>query len=252
MPMTTRRGFLQFGGATALALVAAPRLLHLKAPSVHAQAIPGAPTFRGAAGTAVVGPVSLAAGITVLRAQHNGTGNFIVNTFVPDDGYSPADAFTQSQTTDNALVYDVIGSYKGGSVVVTALNAPYYLAVNASAAWQVSVEQPLPETVAATQGTSFSSKGQDITPYFTLPDGIAQIALQADKSSAITGFLYHLDDLGGEAIQAGEMGHTGAIFFFNDPANQVSYPINLPDDGPYVFFVTNDLHDTTAWTVSFA
>ena len=250
--LTSRRRFLAMAGGTALGVVAAPRLLRLNATAVHAQAIPGAQTFKGAAGKSYLGPIPLAAGVTVLRVQHNGTANFVVNTYIPNDGYTPQDAFDQAQTTDNSLVYDIIGADKGGSVVLTQYNANYYMYVNASGAWQISIEQPLPENVSPTQGTSFSGKGQDITPYFMLPDGISQISLQAPAGSALHGYLYHIDDLGGEAIQAGVMGYDSTIFDFTRLDNQPTTAISLPDDGPYVFFVTNDVNDTTPWTVSFA
>lgn len=118
--------------------------------------------------------------------------------------------------------------------------------------WQISVEQPTPDNVTPTQATTFASKGQDVTPYFTLPDGISQIAMQAPRDSSLIGYMYHLDDLGGEAVQAGRDGSDGQIFNFGSADNQTAYPISLPDDGPYVFYVTNDVKDTTPWTVSFS
>ncbi len=249
---TTRRRFLALTGGAAAGLLAAPRLLRLGAIAVQAQPIPGAPSFRGAAGKSVVGPVTLNAGVTVLRAQHNGTQNFVVNLAIPDPGFSPQDAFDQAQTTDNTLVYDIIGSYKGGAAALAAQNADYYLAVTASGAWQIAVEQPLPENVSPVQQTSFSLKGQDVTPYFTLPDGISQITLDAPQGAPLRGYLYHLDDLGGSAVQAGYMSYDNRIFDFSLPDNPNSYPISLPDAGPYVFYVTNDIENAAAWTVSFA
>src|SRR5947209_18045375 len=80
---TTRRRFLTLTGGAALSAIAAPRLLQLSSRTAHAQAIPGAPTFRGAAGMSIVGPVSLNAGITVVRAQHNGSDTFSVTLFLP-------------------------------------------------------------------------------------------------------------------------------------------------------------------------
>ncbi|HLZ72009.1 MAG TPA: hypothetical protein VKV26_19060 [Dehalococcoidia bacterium] len=249
---TTRRRFLALSGGVGASLLAAPRLLRLGAAPARAQAIPGAPSFRGASGKSVVGPVTLLAGVTVLRAQHNGTGNFVVNLAVPNGGYSPQDAFDMAQTTDNSLVYDIIGAYKGGAAAMAAQNADYYLAVTASGAWQVAVEQPLPENISPVQQTSFSGKGQDVTPYFMLPDGISQISLDAPQGAPLLGYLYHVDDLGGSAVQAGAMSYDGRIFDFSIPDNPNSYAIGLPDDGPYVFYVTNDIQNQSAWTVSFA
>lgn len=248
---TTRRRFLALGGVAA-GLLATPRLLRLGATAAHAQPIPGAPSFRGAAGKTVVGPVTLNAGVTVLRAQHNGTQNFVVNLAIPNAGYSPQDAFDQAETTDNSLVYDIIGSYKGGAAALATQNADYYLAVTASGAWQIAVEQPLPENVTPVQQTSFSLKGQDVTPYFALPGGITQITLDAPQGATLQGYLYHIDDLGGSAVQAGYGGYDGRIFDFTLPDNPNNYPVSLPDAGPYLFYVTNDIENSTPWTVSFA
>src|SRR5216684_311957 len=84
--VVTRRQFLTRAGGTLLGVVAAPRLLQGGTPIVSAQAIPGAPSFRGAAGKSIQGPVSLNAGMAVLRAQHNGTSNFSTTLFLPDAG----------------------------------------------------------------------------------------------------------------------------------------------------------------------
>jgi len=238
-------------GGAAGGLILASGLRLPRVPTALAQAIPGSPSFRGASGKTVVGPLALYAGITVLRVQHNGTGNFGITLAMPNDGFTPQDAFAMAQVRDYSLVYDIIGSYKGGAVALATIGGDHYLSVNASGAWQIDVEQPVPENVSPVQQTSFSSKGQDVTPYFTLPDGIQQISLQAPASSALLGYLYHLDDLGGSPVVAGQMGYDGRIFDFTNPANPATYPLTLADDGPYVFYVTNDIRDTTPWTVSF-
>lgn len=248
---SSRRRFLTLSGSAAGSLILATGLRSPQVPTARAQALPDAPSFRGASGKTVVGPVTLNPGVTVLRVQHNGTGNFGITLFVPNDGFSPQDAAAMAQVRDYSLVYDVIGTYKGGAVAVATLGGDHYLAVNASGAWQLSVEQPLPETVSPVQQTSFSSTGQDVTPSFLLPDGIQQISLQAPASSPLLAYLYHLDDLGGGAVAAGVMGYDGRVFDFTNPANPASYPISLPDAGPYIFYVTNDIYDTTPWTVSF-
>ena len=115
----------------------------------------------------------------------------------------------------------------------------------------MSVEQPLPENVTPTQQTSFSGKGPDVTPYFLLPAGISQISMQT-SSAFLIGTLYHIDDLGGSAVEAGVQGPDGNIFDFRDPSNQATVPISLPDGGPYVFAVKNDINNQSTWTISFA
>src|SRR5205085_8773046 len=116
--------------------------------------------------------VNLAAGMTVLRAQHNGTGNFSVTLLLPDPNETVQQSVDDASYTDSALVYDQIGAYKGGSVTMTGTPGDHFLAVTASGAFQISVEQPLPENVGTVAQTVFSGRGKDVTAYFTLPDGI--------------------------------------------------------------------------------
>ncbi|HZQ35495.1 MAG TPA: hypothetical protein VFD32_06150, partial [Dehalococcoidia bacterium] len=165
----TRRRFLALAGGTALGLVAVPRLLPAGVPRARAQALPGTLTFSGAAGTAMVGPVALNAGLAVLRAQHNGTENFGATLFLPAAGEAPQRSYDLGDFSDPFGVFNLIGPVKAGGVAQIATPGSYYLVVSATGAWQISVEQPLPENVSAVQQTSFSGKGQDVSPYFTLP-----------------------------------------------------------------------------------
>lgn len=250
--MTTRRQFLTRAGVATLGFAAAPRLLSRGATRVQAQAIPGAPTFKGAAGdNLIVGPISLNAGVTVLRAQHNGTTNFVVNMFVPHGGEDAAAANAIADFDESAQPFDLIGAVKSNAAVLVGMPGDHYLAVTASGAWQISVEQPLPENVTTVQKTSFQGKGEDVSPYFILPNGISTIALQT-TSTALAAWLYHLDDLGGEPVVAGADFYDARIFdvTLSDSAN--SYPITLPDAGPYLLAVTADLYSKDGWTISFS
>ena len=58
--------------------------------------IQGAP----GAGKTILGPVSLAAGVTVVRAQHNGTGNFIVTLFLPNPAETPQQSVDDASYTN--------------------------------------------------------------------------------------------------------------------------------------------------------
>jgi hypothetical protein len=246
---TTRRRFLTLAGGAALGLATAPQLLRTGATTAHAQAIPGAPSFTGAAGKSFVGPVSLNAGLTVLRAQHNGTANFGVTVILPAAGETAPQSYELSDFSDFAVPFNLIGAVKSAGVVMTTTPGDHYLIVSATGAWQLSVEQPLPETVTPVTQMTFSGKGQDVSPYFTVPEGITTISVQT-ASHLLYGWLYHLDDLGGEPVMAGIAFSDGRIFDFTFPGNMTSAPITLPDSGPYLIAVANTLTNSDAWTIT--
>ena len=250
---TTRRQFLALAGAGVASLMATPALLRLGDVEVFAQAIPGAPTFRGDATTTSLGPVTLNAGVTVVRAQFNGATNFAAALIQPEPGQGPSGL---PVTGGYFALFNQLGPFRGAAVALAGVPGSYFLTTSSSGAFQVSVEQPLPETVSPVQQTSFSAKGQDVSPYFTLPDGISQISMQAAAPPgpplALVAYLYHLDDLGGEAIAAGVGGLNNTIFDFRDANNQPSFPISLPDSGPYILAVANDINDQNTWTITFS
>lgn len=248
---TTRRRFLRMSGAAALGLVVAPRLLRLGAVVADAQVIPGSPSFKGAAGTTMIGPVTLNAGMTVWRVQHNGTANFGTTIFLPSAGETAQQSYEHGNFTDYAVPFNLIGAVKAAAVVLTTTPGDHYFIVSATGAWQISVEQPLPETVTPVQQTKFSGKGQDVSPYFTLPSGLSTISVQT-ASTSLYGWLYHLDDLGGEPVEAGIDVYDQRIFDFTFPGNTPSAAITLPDSGPYLIAVANTLDNSDAWTISFS
>lgn len=261
MVRTNRRAFLTAAGGALLAEAAAATPLLRAARSVRAQVIPGAPSFKGAAGQGmIVGPVPLGAGVTVLRAQHNGSGNFTVELFVPAPGETAMQSNTLADYSDTFLAFDLIGAVKPATAVLTTEPADHYLAVTASGAWQISVEQPLPELISPALKTSFNGRGTDVSPYFVLPPTISSISVST-TSNALRAWLYNIDDLGGEAIQAGVISYDSRIFDFTDPSNATSFPIALPvpvdengvpqNSGPYVLAV-NNLGNLEQWTISFA
>jgi hypothetical protein len=245
----SRRRFLALAGGLSAGFVLAPNTLQPGVRRAQAQLIPGSPTFQGAAGTSYPGPITLNPGVTVVRAQYNGTANFAASMILPEPGSSPAD---QNPASGGFFgLFDQIGAFQGGTAVLVGSPGAWYLEVSSTAAWRISVEQPLPETVQPVAQTTFSGKGVNVSPYFMLPDGISQISMQT-VSPFLVAYLFHLDDLGGSAIVAGVQGYDSSIFDFRDPNNQPSFPVSLPDDGPYVLAVTNDIDGQSAWTVSFA
>ena len=248
--MTTRRQFLALAGGATAGAIAAPGLLGLRTHAVHAQAIPGAPSFRGAAGKSIQGPLTLSAGMAVFRAQHNGTANFGVTLFLPNPGEAIQQSYDEVSYTDSSLVYNEIGAYKGGAVAMAGTPGDHYLGITASGAYQVSVEQPVPGNVTTVQQTTFSGRGKDVTPYFMLPAGLSSLSVQTSNTDFFRGWLYHIDDLGGEPLPDGINVYDGRFFDFSFPGNQPSYPVYLPDSGPYLLS-TDNIGPNDTWTFTF-
>jgi len=245
---STRRGFLEAAGATLAGLAATPFVLGLADTRLSAQAIAGAATYTGDATTTSLGPSPLNAGVTVVRAQFNGTGDFAANLIQPQPGQGPTGL---PVTGGYFALFNQLGTFSGGAIALIGVPGQYYLQTSSSGAFRLSVEQPTPETVAPVQQTSFSGKGITVSPYFTLPGSVSQISMQTTSKMQVAA-LYHIDDLGGSAISAGLRGQYSSIFDFRDPGNQPSFPISLPDGGPYILAVLNDVQDQDAWTINFA
>ncbi len=243
-----RRRFLTVTGGAVLTAGAAARLLQM-GPVARAQGLAPLATYQGAAGKSIQGPVNLSAGVTVLRAQHNGNGNFSVSLAIPAAGETPQQSFDDASATDRSLVYDEVTSFKGAAVAMATIPGPHYLDVTAAGAYQISVEQPTPETVPTVQQTTFTGKGKNVTPYFTLPDGISTLSVQT-SAKQFRGWLWHVDDLGGEAVQGGAGGYDGRFFDFTSASPQSSFPVVLPDSGPYLLSTDNVTPNDT-WTFTF-
>jgi hypothetical protein len=192
--------------------------------------------------------VDLNTGMVVLRAQHNGTGNFTVWQFIPSPNETVQDSFDHATYTDSSLVFNEIGAYKGGAVAMAGTAGPHFLGVTASGGYQISVEQPLPGNVTTVEQTVFPGRGKDISPYFTLPPGISSLSVET-SSKYLLAWLYHLDDLGGQPVTGGINGYGGRFFDFTREG-VASYPVSLPDQGPYLLAVDN-IGPTDTWTFTF-
>ncbi len=245
---TTRREFLRAGVAAVAALAISTEVARRGAPPLLAQAMGGVQSFSGNATTTALGPVSLNAGLVVVRVQFNGTTNFSSALIQPEPGQGP----TGLPVTDGYFaLFNQLGAFKGAAASLIIVPGSYYLQVGSTGAFQLSIEQPLPATVTPVQQTSFSGKGVNVSPYFTLPSTVAQVAMQSSNQQLVA-TLYHLDDLGGSPIVAGVQGADGELFDFRDSANQPSFPLSLPDSGPYLLAVANDVDDQASWRVSFS
>ena len=123
-----------------------------------------------------------------------------------------------------------------------------YLDVDASGAYQVTIEQPLPEAVTPGQEQSFSGQVQQVSPYFSLPAGAYTVSLQADPNESVVVRLYALDDLGGGAVISDQGDYRGDQLIA--PGDPPSATITLPTNGIYLLYVDAEGNGSPKWTVT--
>src|SRR5579885_3208179 len=87
-----------------------------RALELHAQAT----TFQdSAAGTP--GPVSLHAGLTIVRGRSNGSGNFTVSLVTQDPGATVTNSYNNRH-----LLIDSVGTYNGAAAVLLPQDGSYF------------------------------------------------------------------------------------------------------------------------------
>lgn len=216
-----------------------------------------AATFQGsAAGTP--GPVSLHAGLVIVRGRSNGSGNFTASLVTQDPGATVSNSYN-----NRYLMIDAVGSYNGAAAALLQQDGNYYLDVTqASGPYQLTVEQPSPETVQPVNQTSFNGKGQQVSSPFTLPPGSYTVTAQAD-SSALRVRLYSIDDLGGAAIVSPSTGYYGdELIDTTIPPGLLSVPVTIdaagtnpdgtPINGTFLLYVNPEGTGSGTWSVSAA
>jgi len=212
-------------------------------------------TFQGSA-KGTPGPVSLHAGLAIVRAKSNGTANFTVSLVTQDPG-----AAVTASYNNRYLLIDSVGAYNGAAATLLKQDGSYYFDVTqASGPFQLSVEQPAPETVQAVSQTAFSGKGQQVTSYFTLAPGNYTVTATNDSSS-LKVRMYALDDLGSSAVVSPQTGFYGdELMDSTIPPGLLSVPVTVnalgtnPDGTPVpgIFVIYMDPEGTGPgnWTVS--
>jgi hypothetical protein len=222
---SSRRAFLaMLGGAGAVLLPSLNPLIE----RVFAQSAP--------TGGAMV---SLKAGLAVIQVQYNSTGHLSAVLTPP--------ATQPGQTAVSLFERD--GPFKASAALIAGAGN-YYAQITAPQPCELLFQQPVPETVAATQQTTLSGRGKDVSTYFTLPSSIQALSVQT-SSTRLQAWLYHLDDAGGEAIQGGAGGPGSRFFDLAASGAATSYPVTLPDSGPYLIAVENVLPND-AWSFLFS
>lgn len=203
-------------------------------PAVTTAQAPESPvvaTFRGSyngySTQLALGPFPLHAGLVIVRARHNGTGNLVVTLRLPEPGVPPAE-----YSPDSYLVADGIGRYNGAGATMVRTDGDYYIVLAASGAYELTVEQPSPTNVTPTDERTFTGLGQQVTAPMFLRAGTVTLAAQTDQQF-LTVWVYAIDDLGGAAVGPG---YDGRII---DTTRETGLVVSMeiPADGLYMLAV---------------
>lgn len=149
------------------------------------------------------------------------------------------------------LLIDAVGAYGGAAATLLKLDGPYFVEISqASGAYQVSVDQPMPDTVTPVNQQTFSGKGQQVSKPFTLTAGSYTVTAQND-STALRVRLYALDTLGGSAVVSDQTGYYGdELMDTTIPPSFTSVPITVQSDGIFLFYVDPGGTGSGNWTVT--
>jgi hypothetical protein len=212
-------------------------------------------SFQGSA-KGTQGPVSLHAGLVIVRGRSNGAANFTASLVTQDPGATVANSFN-----NRYLMIDSVGTYNGAAAALLTQDGSYFFDITqASGPYQLSVEQPSPSTVQPVSQTSFSGKGQQVTSAFKLQPGNYTVTAQND-SSALRVRMYFIDDLGGGAVVSSDTGYYGdELIDSTIPPGLMSVSITVtspatdqngnPLPGTYMFYVNPEGTGPGNWRVS--
>jgi hypothetical protein len=190
-------------------------------------------TFRGSyngwSTSKVEGPVSLQAGLVVVRARHGGNSNFGLTLVTADPGKAPEDSYE-----NRYLMINAIGRYDGAAATLLTEAGDYYLLIGAAGAYEFTLEQPVPDNVTPVDERSFDGAGQQVTPVFALEAGTYTVRGTSNGDGNFRVWLYEVDDLGGGAIQGDVFGRL--IDVTSGPADE-AVTVTLRRDGLYLLYV---------------
>jgi hypothetical protein len=206
-------------------------------------------TFRGSyngwSTPKVEGPVSLQAGLVVVRARHSGNANFGLTLVTADPGKAPEDSYE-----NRYLMINAIGRYDGAAAALLTEAGDYYLLIGAGGAYEFTLEQPVPDNVTPVEEHSFDGVGQQVTRVFALEAGTYTVRGTSNGDGNFRVWLYEVDDLGGGAVQGNVFGRLFDVT--SGPANETA-TVTLRRDGLYLFYVEawkiEGPQDAADWTL---
>jgi len=143
----------------------------------------------------VLGPVPLRAGLVVLRARAAGSHVFTVDLATAPPGASPLTDYTSSR-----LVINSSARYDGAVATLLPSDNDYYVIVSNTGAFQIDLEQPVPQNVTPVDARAFSGLADGVTPVFALPAGTYTVHVSSAATARLFAWLYLVDDLGGGTV----------------------------------------------------
>jgi hypothetical protein len=173
--------------------------------------------------------VELKAGLVVLKAQHPGSSNFVVELILPTPGVDPSRGYDASYTLINE-----IGQYNGGAATSLRKDGSYLVRVDARGGYQVTLEQPAEASDDTAWMREFSGKGQQVTPVFALPSGPITLHLTHDGKRNFQVWLY---EIGGGTVGGQLVNQTGPV--------DETIRLDVVLEGPHLFHVKADGN----WTI---
>jgi hypothetical protein len=201
----------------------------------------------------IVGCIQLHAGLAIAHVRSNGTQNFAASLETQDPSYSQPLTQNPAAYKDTYSLYNVVGRVEGAVAVYLPADDTYYLSVTyASGPYDITFEQPTPETATVVNQSSFSGTAQQVTQAFHLTPGPMTVTVQSN-SSALKLWLYALDDLGGTAITPvanPDAYHGELVDTTGGPPLSQTVEVMIPKDGLYLFYVYTDGNGSLAWNVS--
>ena len=215
---------------------------------VSAQPADGSPvvaTFRGspdASGLPYLGPVTLHAGLAVVRARHNGTGNFSVWLRLPEPGAAPND---DTHSLRSYLLINTAGRFDGSAATVVSNDGDYYISGSANGAYEITVEQPTPTTVHPVDPGTLNGANVQVSPALALRAGTYTISTHF-TATVMRVYMYVIDDLGGGPFGTGYYGK-----ILDSSSDGPSVTIDVPQGGLYLLMIEpGGTGSERPWTLS--
>lgn len=151
-----------------------------RSEAAHAQMSPR--RLEGTAnGRVFLGPVRLYSDLVTLRARQSGARTLSVDLGLPQPDSRPGE---RDRAGGYGLV-NVTGAYDGAATTSLRAGGDYWLEVNASGGYVLTIEQPADAPPSASAEHSFSGAGQQVAPLLTLPAGSARLSFTHDGAGAV-------------------------------------------------------------------
>jgi hypothetical protein len=199
-------------------------------------------------------PIPLHAGLTIVRARFNGTGNFAAELLTQDPNQAPLSQ-SASNWKDFYALFNSAGASTTSMAVMAKRDDNYYIHVTyADGSYQFTVEQPMPGNVTPVSQTSFSGKGRQVTPAFSMQPGSYTVSASSDSTS-LRVYMYEIDDLGGQVIQPSTVPLSSDSRIIDASGSQGSMAtgsgqVSLLDAAPYLIYVDAEGAGPGNWTLS--